>query len=248
MKLSVIMVCLNSVATIRGALESVAAQTYRFLELVVVDGGSSDGTMEIVAEFGGIPGSRTSGPDQGIYDAMNRGVMMATGDWLYFLNSDDRFADENVVQHAMDAAASFTCDVLYGDVDCVYPRCVVRKSHANVSTSNIGYEGLCHQSIFARRDAFERIGGFDLRYRIAADYDWVLRASFAGLRMRHIPVCIARYSMSGFSGTHGPAMVDEVRFVRLRHLNFWQFWIARTLYRARRKMRRLAQTGFAGRT
>lgn len=248
MKLSVIMVCLNSATTIRGALESVAAQTYRPIELVVVDGGSSDGTMKIVAEFRDIPGVRVSSPDQGIYDAMNHGVMLATGDWIYFLNSDDRFADENVVQYAMAAAASFPCDVLYGDVDCVYPRRVVRKSHANVSTSNIGYEGLCHQSIFARRDAFHRIGGFDLRYRIAADYDWVLRAFRAGLRMHHIPVCVARYSMSGFSGTHGTDMVDEVRLVRVRHLNFWQFWIARTLYRARRKMRRLAHPDLAVRT
>src|SRR5512139_2191450 len=113
---SVVTVCYNAAGTIAATLDSVRAQTWRPLESVVVDGGSKDGTLDIVARYADVTGTVVSEPDGGIYDAMNKGIDLARGDILHFLNADDSFVDDGVIEAALAVfIAEPEVDLVYGD-------------------------------------------------------------------------------------------------------------------------------------
>jgi len=174
---SVITVTLNALATLERNLDSVAAQTWPDLEQVVVDGGSSDGTVALLERRAGARLRFVSGRDRGLYDAMNRGVSLVADPARYvvFLNADDTFTSADAVERVMRAA--------HGD-DLIYARLErwdEELDDRDVIGREIGARDLLfgmaahHQTMFARRALFDRVGGFDLDYRIAADYDWAVR-------------------------------------------------------------------------
>jgi glycosyltransferase involved in cell wall biosynthesis len=121
LKVSIITVCFNSSATIRDTLASVQRQNYADYEHLIIDGGSQDNTLSIVAEFERPELRVFSGPDKGIYDAMNKGVMHAKGDIIGFLNSDDFYASDDVVAKIESSFRDSACDILYGDIFYVDP-------------------------------------------------------------------------------------------------------------------------------
>lgn len=179
MKISVVTVCFNSAATVGWTLESFFAQTHGEKELVVVDGGSRDDTLKIVETFGRDGVTVISEPDRGIYDAMNKGLARFAGAAVGFLNSDDRFKD-----HAALSAVAETLErseIAFGDLDIVRShesRDVVRRWRTGPYHKGAFRQGWmpAHPTFYCRRSVVEAVGDFDLRYRVGADYDYMLRA------------------------------------------------------------------------
>lgn len=179
MKISVVTVCFNSAATIGGTLESFFAQEHEEKELVIVDGGSGDDTLKIVHGFSGASVIVISEPDRGIYDAMNKGLKAFTGDAVGFLNSDDRFADRQALGAIAETMAGN--HIAFGDLDivrCHQKRDVVRRWRTGAWRKGAFRQGWmpAHPTFYCRREVVETVGPFDLRYRVAADYDHMLRA------------------------------------------------------------------------
>jgi glycosyltransferase involved in cell wall biosynthesis len=178
-KISVVTVCFNSAATIRHALDSFFAQDWPDKELVIVDGASTDGTLDIVASYPNDNVVVRSAPDNGIYDAMNTGLRLATGDMIGFLNSDDAFAHHDALRRV--AAVADGQAIVAGHVRFVAemerrrPVRFWRSTPYRAGAFQRGWS-LPHPAVYAPRQTFERVGGFDTRYRIGADYDWLLRA------------------------------------------------------------------------
>ncbi len=179
MKISVVTVCFNSARTIGHTIESFVRQDHADKELVIVDGGSTDDTLDIIRSFPLDDMRISSGPDRGIYDAMNKGLARFTGDAVGFLNSDDRFHDDGIL--ATIASGLDKADIVFGDIDFVtdhHSQRVVRRWRSSPYQRGAFGRGWMapHPSLYVRRRVAEAVGPFDLRYSISADYDWMLRA------------------------------------------------------------------------
>lgn len=171
----------NSSATIKTTLDSVAAQCYPALDYIVIDGGSTDTTLDIVREHPELVSQLVSEPDRGIYDAMNKGVQRATGEIVGILNSDDFYRHARVLQEVADAfAADPALEVLMGDVDFVSdedlnePVRTYRATGFRPWMFRLGFMPP-HPAIFIRKTAYQRVGLYKLGYKIAADFDFLVR-------------------------------------------------------------------------
>ena len=198
MKISVVTVCFNEENTIRSTIESVISQDYEDFEYVIMDGASTDGTMDIVGQY--LDKKHVtcySEPDKGLYDAMNRALDKITGDYVIFMNSGDSFYDGSVLS---DVAGHLDSDIVYGDV---YRRCadgnVVEKYKGTrwerIRTMLCG-RIFCHQSQFTRAEVMRRYR-FREDHRITADYDFVVRALSDGLSFKHIDRIICSFDNEG---------------------------------------------------
>ena len=179
MKISIITATYNSASTIQDTLRTVAEQSYPGIEHIIVDGLSNDATLEIVKTFPHVSVA-VSRKDHGIYDAMNKGIALATGDVVGILNSDDFYATPSVLASVMQLFEDETIDAVYGDlvyVDAVNTGKIVRNWRSGTYTAQSFYRGWMppHPSFFVRRSVYERYGHFDLRLRSAADYELMLR-------------------------------------------------------------------------
>lgn len=180
-KITVITVCYNSAATIADALQSVASQTWPHVEHIVIDGSSTDGTQAVIESHGAGLARLVSEPDGGIYDAMNKGLRLATGDLVGFLNADDVFASsETLALIARAAIEAPQADAIYGDlqyVDKDHPDRVFRHWRSEpFKTSYLRFGWMPpHPTLYVRRNVMEAVGSFDTSFRIAADYDFILR-------------------------------------------------------------------------
>ena len=203
-KLSIITVCLNLQGAIRKTCESVVQQTWRDFEWIMVDGASTDGTLEILAEYRDRIDILISEKDTGIYNAMNKGIRAASGEWLLFLNGGDRLASDTVLEKVFGGGER-DADVLYGNTLTEYgDKIVGNGSVQTVETITPEFfvrETLNHQSTFARRNLFDRYGLYDESFRIAADYDkWILFAK-SGCRFEKIDLFVAAFNMDGISSS-----------------------------------------------
>lgn len=197
---TVITVCYNSELTIRRTVESVLNQTYPNVEYVIIDGNSGDGTLSIIMEYQARFGERlriVSEPDNGIYDAMNKGIKMASGDLIGILNSDDYY-EEDAVEKIVNVWDKSGMQVFYGMMRTL-------KDGKEYSVSMLSHHFLnehmiFHPACFVTKDVYEKIGVFDTQYRSVADYDFILRA-YDSQEVRFVPVysVIANYSDGGMS-------------------------------------------------
>lgn len=181
MKLSIITVCYNSMATIRDTIESVLSQVDVDIEYIVVDGGSKDGTQEVVKSYGNRITKFVSEPDRGIYDAMNKGVAMATGEIVGILNSDDFYESPTSLSTVVENFKSFPqSDIVFGDVVFVRPaelQKVIRFYRGNRFCPwklRFGWMPP-HPSTFIRKAAYQKVGPYSLKYKISADYEFFVR-------------------------------------------------------------------------
>lgn len=179
MKISVLTVCWNSAATIRHTVDSFFAQDHDAKELVVVDGGSSDETLAIVRSYPQDRIQLISEPDSGMYDALNKGLRLYTGDAVGVLNSDDCFHDQTVLGRI--SAGLEQADIVHGDLDFVeshLSKRIVRRWRAAPRPAKGFRTGWmpAHPTFYVRREVAERVGEFDLSLATASDYDWMLRA------------------------------------------------------------------------
>jgi glycosyltransferase len=203
MKLSIITVSYNSAATITDTLRSVARQTYVDVEHIIIDGGSRDATLAIVAAEGAHVARVVSERDSGIYDAMNKGLRLATGDLVGFLNADDMLASPQAL--AQIAAAAVGADVVYGDlvyVDKDRPERQIRYWRSGAFRRERLRFGWMppHPTFYVTRSFLASVGAFDTDFRIAADYDLMLRCLVRPeLRVAYLPHVLVRMRTGGAS-------------------------------------------------
>jgi glycosyltransferase involved in cell wall biosynthesis len=174
MKISVVTVVLNAERTLAASLKSVASQSYSGVEHLLIDGGSTDGTLSIARQYGTHLATCISEPDKGIYDAMNKGAPRSTGDVIAFLNADDFYASPYVIEKVAQIFQDESIEACYGDlqyVDQHNPDLILRYWQAGAFTLGKFASGWAppHPAFFVRRSVFFEAGGFNLRYKLAAD-------------------------------------------------------------------------------
>jgi len=209
-KISIVTAAWNSGATLRDTIESVLHQTYQDIEYIVVDGSSKDNTVDIIQEYEPLFNGRMkwiSEPDRGIYNAMNKGIKMATGDVVGILNSDDFFTDENVVSQISKGIDGV--DAVYGDIHFVNPnnlkKCIRYYSSRSFKPwqMRLGFIP-AHPSFYCRKKLFDKFGYYDDSFKICADFELLLRLIYINkITYRYIPVdCVTMRtggaSTSGF--------------------------------------------------
>lgn len=227
MKISVITATFNSGKTVRDTIESVLHQTYKDVEYIIVDGMSKDNTMEVVRSYESLFCGRmryVSEPDKGIYDAMNKGIAMATGDVVGILNSDDFYTSPDVLEQVAKVMAGGGIDAVYGDVHYVHDehldKCVryytSRPFHRR--WMRFGFMS-AHPSFYCRRSVYEQYGAFNLSYKVAADFENLLRLIFVHrIRTHYIAKDFVTMRTGGASSSglrsHKQIMRDHLRALR----------------------------------
>jgi glycosyltransferase involved in cell wall biosynthesis len=202
-KISIITVSFNAEASIVATLLSVANQTYKNIEHIVIDGGSVDGTVDLVKQYGEHLTRFISEPDKGIYDAMNKGITLASGDIIGFLNADDIYSHPNIL--AQVARQMADVDACFGDV--VYfsplnPEKVLRRySSARFNSDLLAWGCIpAHPTLFLKKFIYERFGTFNTSYRISGDFEFMARV-FKGkeIKYRYIPEVLVKMGIGGIS-------------------------------------------------
>ena len=209
LKISVITVCYNSAKTLERALQSVLDQDWSHIEHIVIDGGSMDGTAEILDKFRSSLAYAVSEPDNGIYDAMNKGIRRATGDVICFLNSDDLYADANVLSRVAKYMYQGNLDALFGDVvffnesEPTQTFRYYRSGYFHPRRLAWGWMP-AHPAFFLKKDCYQKLGGFKTQYRIAGDFEFISRAfTTLPIRYKHMPEVLVRMQMGGVSTASG---------------------------------------------
>ena len=257
MKISLITACFNSEATIRTAIDSVLSQKGVDVEYIIVDGGSKDGTVEVVEEFSrkerkdrkeGFEFKWISERDRGMYDAINKGIKMATGDVVGILNADDVLASDDTLAHIVSAfeqkespvphspfPVPQRIDALYADIR------FVREGETVAALREAKTVRYCsakrwrpwmfrfaamvpHPSFYVRRECFERLGGYSLDYRICADFELELRYLYlAKLKAAYLPECVVVMRMGGMStsGWRSNLVINREDLRALRSHGIW---------------------------
>lgn len=221
-KFSIITVTYNASPVIGPTLDSVLSQVYMNYEYILVDGGSSDDTVTVAKASGLDFAHIISEPDKGIYDAMNKGMALATGDYLCFLNAGDAFYAPDTLQTIVDAIAGETelPGVLYGEtaeVDCERNFVRMRRLQApEVLTWRSFKDGMlvCHQAFYARRDIAPM---YDLKYRLSSDVDWCIKVMKRAKKMVKVNAVVVNYLQNGLSlRYHHKSLVERFK-VMCRH-------------------------------
>jgi len=246
--ISIITVSLNAEKYIEQTIQSVLAQTWRFVEYIIVDGGSTDGTLTIINGYRDRIAHVISEKDEGIADAMNKGLALATGDYVMFLQSDDYFKDKNCLERALqfvDAADLIACNIEFGKAFTIH-----RPRGFNPW---FNFKGIPHQGVLCCRTLMNTLNGFDRQFMICMDYDFLLRAYRRGARLVKAPVILTVMRDTGISSRREwkylKERFDEERLahekncpsalMRLIYRLYWFFYLfyRRTRYLMREKGR-----------
>ena len=220
-KFSVITVCYNAEATIEDTIQSVISQTYHHVEYIIVDGASKDRTMDIVNRYREHIAIIVSERDKGLYDAMNKGIGLATGDYLCFLNAGDSFHEDDTLQQMVHSIHTPQLpDVLYGETELVdheghFLR-MRRLSAPEVLTWKSFRQGMlvCHQAFFPRRDL---VMPYDLRYRFSADFDWRIKNMKKSKGLHNTHLTLIDYLAEGMTTRNHKASLKERFRIMTRH-------------------------------
>lgn len=204
-KISIITATYNSADTVIDAIESVNNQTYDNIEHIIIDGGSKDDTVNVVKRLGKRVSIIISEPDKGIYDALNKGIDVATGDIIGFMHSDDIFYDNQVIEKIASVFSSSEVGSVYGDLEYVQKddtNRVVRKwVSGNFKLDKVKSGWMPpHPTFYMKRENYKKLGGFNLEYSIAADYDSILRYLFKyKISTAYIPEVLVKMRVGGAS-------------------------------------------------
>lgn len=231
-KFSVITVTYNAAAVLEDTIQSVITQTYHHVEYIIVDGGSTDGTLDIVAQYRDRIATVVSEPDKGLYDAMNKGMRLATGDYLCFLNAGDSFHEDDTLQSiAHSLTGSALPDVIYGQTELVDSeghfvrmRRLSAPEHLNWKSFRQGML-VCHQAFFAKRTLAEP---YDLRYRFSADFDWCIRVMKRAHTLHNTHLPLIDYLEEGMTTRNRRASLRERFRIMVKHYG----WVSTVLHHA----------------
>ena len=205
MKISIITVCYNSAETIEATIKSIVEQDYDDIEHIIIDGKSTDGTMDIVEKYRAGISALVSEPDDGIYAAMNKGIALATGDVIGFLNADDFFAEKSVVRWVADAFNDKDIDACHGDLVYVAKdniQKIVRHWKSRPYESGLFEKGWmpAHPTFYVRKRIYEQYGGFDLTFSMANDVELMIRfLAKHKIRSVYIPKIMVKMRKGGIS-------------------------------------------------
>ena len=213
---SVITVVFNGAKHLEETIAAIASQTYLNIEHIVIDGGSTDGTVDILRQYDDRIGYWMSEPDAGLYDAMNKGVALVEDpeSYILFANADDSLYSPDAISRAM---------LLGQDADLVYGKMVLSDDEISgimgreVELADLARQTLCHPATFVRKKVFDRVGKFDTTYKIAADYDHIVRCFTAPVSTRFVDVIVARMRMGGLSEDRFMLSCRERKAVIRRH-------------------------------
>jgi glycosyltransferase involved in cell wall biosynthesis len=209
-KLSVVTVVFNGINTLEETILSVLNQTYKDVEYIIIDGGSTDGTVELIEKYKGRLGYWISEPDKGIYDAMNKALSVAKGDWLIFLGADDVFYNNNVVENAIKhfhlGEAVYYGDVVFRESGRIYD--------GRFSTLKMALSNICHQAIFYPNRYYKE-NKYDLKYKMYADHAYNI-SLFRKVKFIYIDLIITVFCENGFSSSRNdiPFERDRAKLVR----------------------------------
>jgi glycosyltransferase involved in cell wall biosynthesis len=222
--LSVIVVCKNPGSRLHAALASIWDQRHVQPELIVIDGGSTDGTVAWLETRRAQIATLVSEPDQGVYDAMNKGVARARGEWVYFLGADDRLAGDMVLSETINWMKKTESGVVVGEAAFDDGRIYKLRSQVNAIARNFVH----HQGAFYRRSLFDENDRFDISLRVQADYDFNVRLWKGRVRFKPIPLRIAACGTGGISDGGSWCVYREEITVRHRYFPvgrslFWDF-------------------------
>lgn len=233
MKISIITVCYNSSKTIEKTLKSVKAQTYKDIEYIVIDGASSDNTMEIVKSYDSVVSQWVSEPDKGLYDAMNKGIKLATGDYIGIINADDTFNADDVIERIAEFLKQTDVDASIGDIvqhkeDGKIIRTYTAKTW-QPHKLKIGFMPP-HPAIFFKKELFEKLGYYSLDFKIAADYELLIRYfvkykikwKYSGINTHNM--LIGGVSSSGW-GSYKKVSEEIIKGLQMNDLKFSEFKI-----------------------
>jgi glycosyltransferase involved in cell wall biosynthesis len=203
--ISVITVSRNCEATIIDTINSVLSQSYPAIEYIIIDGSSTDGTVDLISSFGSRISKFISEPDDGMYDAINKGIRLSSGNIIGILNSDDFFYDKEVISRVAEAFSENDIDAVYGDVKFVDPKNtseIVRNyssKHFNRGRFKFGFMP-AHPSFYAKRELFEKFGYYKTDYTIAADFDLLIRFIYTNkIRCKYLEMPFAIMRTGGKS-------------------------------------------------
>lgn len=221
-KFSIITVTYNAASVITPTLQSIAAQRYRNIEFLLIDGGSTDNTVEVARNSGVEIATLISERDKGLYDAMNKGIARATGDYLCFLNAGDSFHSPDVLQQMVDAIADKQelPDILYGETAEVDEERRFVRMRRLQAPEKLNWRSfrhgmlVCHQAFFAKRTIAPM---YDLNYRLSADVDWCIRVMKVSKDIVNTHIIIVDYLQNGLSLQHHRASLIERFRIMAKH-------------------------------
>ena len=222
-KFSIITVTYNAEKVLEDTIQSVIFQTYRNVEYIIVDGASKDHTLEIVNKYHNRINKVISEPDKGLYDAMNKGIQLATGDYLCFLNAGDKFHDSETLQKVIHTLKGQELpDVIYGETAIVdeeghflHMRRLSAPAHLNWKSFKQGML-VCHQAFFANRElAINHL--YDLQYRFSADFDWCIRIMKKAKCLHNTRLTLIDYLNEGMTTKNHKASLKERFCIMAKH-------------------------------
>lgn len=222
-KFSIITVTYNAEKVLEDTIQSVIFQTYRNVEYIIVDGASKDHTLEIVNKYHNRINKVISEPDKGLYDAMNKGIQLATGDYLCFLNAGDKFHDSETLQKIVHTLKGQELpDVIYGETAIVdeeghflHMRRLSTPAHLNWKSFKQGML-VCHQAFFANRElAINHL--YDLQYRFSADFDWCIRIMKKAKCLHNTRLTLIDYLNEGMTTKNHKASLKERFCIMAKH-------------------------------
>ena len=221
-RFSVITVCFNAEETLEDTIQSVIAQTYHHVEYIVVDGASKDRTLSIINRYRDRIATVVSEPDKGLYDAMNKGLRLATGDYVCFLNAGDSFHEDDTLQQMVHTLRerSELPDVLYGETALVNAEGHFVRMRRLQAPEPLTWRSfrqgmlVCHQAFFARRTLAEP---YDLRYRFSADFDWCIRIMKKAKTLHNTHLTLIDYLDEGMTTRNHKASLRERFRIMAKH-------------------------------
>ena len=220
-KFSIITVTFNAAKVLEDTIQSIVTQTYKNTEYIIVDGGSTDGTLDIIHKYKEHIHTLVSEPDKGLYDAMNKGIKLATGDYLCFLNAGDGLHEDDTLQLMVHSITGTELPgVLYGETEIVDSEghflSMRRLSTPERLTWKSFKKGMlvCHQAFFARRDLIEP---YDLQYRFSADFDWCIRIMKKATTLHNTHLTLIDYLNEGMTTHNHKASLKERFCIMAKH-------------------------------
>lgn len=209
--ISIIIPTYNSARTLKRCLDSILEQTFTDLEVLLMDGVSKDDTLSIAYSYNDSRIRIYSEPDKGIYDAMNKGILKAKGEWLYFLGSDD-YLNDRMVLSKISKYLHYNVDIVYGEVNC--PE--LNDVYKGAWTFENVWANRCHQAIFYRQTVFSKIGVYNCKYEVWADWDLNHRwYCCPAIKHQYVNIQIAHYSSNGFSASRVDKKYKKVMIYNL---------------------------------
>ena len=213
--ITVITVVLNGAKTLEETIQSVINQTYPNVEYIIIDGGSTDGTLNIIKNYEDYIDYWVSEKDEGIYDAMNKGIILAFGSWLGFLGSDDFFENNALTNYYISYRSNIECDIIYGNSRVLFGNKVLYYRKSDYQIDHIKKDFIFfHPDSIANIKVYKELGMYDTNFKVAADYEFFLRAYFNGYKFLRIDKTIVNYRIGGFSSNYKKRFCEKIKIYK----------------------------------